>query len=136
MSRATKLERVAHANDLIKAIGSHGRRFFWNECDQRFARLELDERGKVWFIDDYRGARVFTHQTNFTNHWKGFSHGGTLRSLVESMRDYIVHGTPIPRWRIATEQLYGDHDVWGYGAEASTAVRLAAFALPIMEITR
>ena len=133
MSREQKIERLAHANALIKAISDHGRRFFWNERAQRVAHLELDERGKVWWIDDYRGARVYTHQTTIPSRWQGFSHGGTLRSLVECMRDYVVHGRQLPHFRIATPQLYGDSNIWGYSKEAAEAVRAAAFALPIME---
>lgn len=145
--KTTKQERLQHANDLIKVIASHGRRFFFhggvNVYDpnmrttvffpaSRYARLEL-RNGRVWFIDDYTEKAIFTHKTGFSSNWRGFSHGGTLRSLVESMREYIVHGAKIPRWRIATEQLYGDGDIWGYGKVASESVRAASFALAIME---
>jgi hypothetical protein len=30
-----KSVRVEHANQLIRIIGSHGRRFFWNEKNQK-----------------------------------------------------------------------------------------------------
>lgn len=133
MSRAEKIERLAHANALIKVISDHGRRFFWNERDQRVASLEMDERGKIWWVDDHRGARVYTHKTTITSRWQGFSHGGTLRSLVEYMRDYVVHGRQIPRWQIATPRLSGDDNIWGYSQEAAKAVREAAFVLPIMQ---
>lgn len=132
---STKQERLQHANDLIKAIGSHGRRFFYSAERDAFACLEL-RNGRVWWIDDYMGRCVFTHRTTFTNGWRGFSHGGTLRSLVEDMRDYITHGTPIPRWKIVIQRLSAADDdlgdnVWGYSEEAARAVRAAAYALPI-----
>lgn len=133
MSREVKLERLAHANTLVKVISNSGRRFFWNEKDQRLAKLELDDRGRVWWIDDYRGARVFTHQTSISSRWMGFSHGGTLRSLVEAMRDYIVHGKQIDGWRIATPQLYGNGNIWGYSDADAKAVRTQAFELPIIK---
>lgn len=125
-------QRVEHANELIRLIGSYGRRFFWSAEHQRFAHIELDARGRVWFIDDHTGMRVFTHCAN--GRWKGFTHGGTLRSLVDDMRDYITFCTPVPRWKIAIKQM-GDptQDVWGYGLEAAEALRAEAFKLPIIE---
>ncbi|SCZ33073.1 MULTISPECIES: hypothetical protein [Burkholderia] len=129
---STKIERVEHANNLIRAIASHGRRFFYHADGDRYAKLELDARGRVWFVDDYTQKRVYTHDTR--GRWRGFTHGGTLRSLVERMRDYITTGWPLPRGVIAPPYLGGDADgnVWGYEREAAAAVREAAFALPIM----
>ena len=89
----------------------------------------------MYIIDDYSGKAVFTHNTNFGNEWRGFSHGGTLQGLVENMRDYIVKGTPVPRWKIVIEQLGGkglEDNIWGYDIEAAKAVRKAAFELPII----
>lgn len=133
MTSPSKTDRLAHANALIKVISDHGRRFFWDKDSQRIARLEVDARGRVWWIDDYREARVYTHRATFGNDWRGFSHGGTLRALVEDMRDYISKGQCIARWKIAPERLCSDGDIWGYGPHAAGAVRVAAFALPIME---
>jgi len=123
-------QRLDQANELIQVIASHGRRFFYSTQKQRYARVELDPRGRVWWVDDYSGQRIYTHQTPFGNKWRGFSHGGTLRSLAEAIRDYVVHGTPIPPWRIAPQQSYGD--LWGYGEQGAKDVRAAAFALPII----
>lgn len=131
----TKQERVQHANDLIKAISQHGRRFFWNEKAQRTATLELDARGKVWLIDDYRGARVFTEKTSMGNRWKCFSHGGTLRSLIEQMRDYIKTGQQIRLNRIAPSYASGCGDLWGYGEPAASSTREAAGKLLIIDAT-
>ena len=129
----TKIDRVVHANQLIQAIAAHGRRFFYCKSKDRYARMEIDARGRVWFVDDYSEKRVFTHQASYRR-WAGFTHGGTLRALVEDMRDYIMKGTPVPRWKIAIRQLgKPEQDVWGYGFEAAEAVRAAAFALPLME---
>jgi len=130
--KATKAERVEHANALIRVIASHGRRFFYYEKGDRYARMELDAGGRVWFVDDYSEKRVYTQQRAY-NRWRGFTHGGTMRSLVECLRDYITRGEKVPCWRIATPQL-GDSpdDIWGYGPDAAAAVREAAFALPIM----
>ena len=125
-----KQKRVEHANQLISIIASHGRKFF--QGNDRMAKIEL-VRGRVWFIDDYRGARIYTNKTTFGNDWGGFSHGGTMRSLVEKMRDYITAGVSIPLGHIApTRIMDGGHDMWGYGPEACIAVRAAAKELPII----
>jgi hypothetical protein len=131
--KSEKEQRVEIANELIRVISQHGRQFFYNKAADRLAYLELDERGRVWLIDDYAEAPVYTHPTGFGNGWRKFSHDATLRQLVESMRDYVMTGQRIERWRIATEQMDREKDLWGYGADAAKAVRAAAYALPIME---
>ncbi|HDR9065509.1 TPA: hypothetical protein ACU967_002267 [Burkholderia contaminans] len=127
----TKIDRAVHANTLIKIIASHGRRFFYSESKNQYARIELDERGRVWFIDYYTGKRIYTHRSG---HWNGFTSGGTLKSLVEDMRDYITFGMRIAPWKIAPPRENGSN-IWGYPAEAAEAVRKAALALPIIAPT-
>lgn len=129
MSHA-KQQRVEHANQLIQVIAAHGRKFFYSKTAGRVARIEIDARGRVWFVDDYSERRIYTHTPH---RWRGFTHGGTLRSLVEDMRDYIIRGERIRRWKIAPAYSHSDGDIWGYGSEAAAAVRAAAYALPIME---
>lgn len=131
-NRDARQYRVAHANQLTTTISQHGRRFFYSPGKDRTACMELDDRGRVWFVDDYTGKRVYTHHTGFTSRWRGFSHGGTLRALVEAMRDYIVTGQQIPLWRIATASPLSAGDIWGYGHEAAALVRDTAYALPII----
>lgn len=126
----TKQERVEHANALIRAISSHGRRFFYSYEHDRVARMSIDPRGKVWFIDERTNVRIYTH---YQYRWRGFSHGGTLRDLVIAMRDYIRTGQKIPRHQIATERGWSGGNVWGYGPDAASAVRDECFVLPIME---
>lgn len=131
---STKQERVEHANQLIRIIGSHGRRFFYRPAADRYARIEL-RNGRVYFIDDYSGRAIYTHRTGFTSRWRGFTHGGTLRALVEDMRDYITDGTPVPAWKIVIKQRGAsglEGNVWGYDAESAQAVRDAAYQLPII----
>lgn len=129
-----KVERLAHANTLIQAVSAHGRRFFFHAPSGRVASLEMDGVGRVWFVDDYTGKRVYTHKTHIPSRWLGFSHGGTLRSLVEALRDYIVAGQQLDAWRIATPRLNeNDGDIWGYGPEASAALREQVLSLPIFK---
>lgn len=122
----TKQERVVEANKVIEAISRHGRRFFHHEG--RVTRFDLDARGRVWLIDKYSGRRVYTH---YPYGWKGFSEGGTLRSLCQDLRDYIRTGKPIrqewfgpfPDWRCGG-------DPWGYGTEGMEALRADIKSLP------
>lgn len=125
MSEA-KTERLSHANELVRVISKHGRRFFYSAKSDTTARLELDARGRVWWIDDYRGARIYVA---YPGRWRGFSHGGTMRALVEALRDYIQRGEPLHPEYIAPAMSYGD--MWGYGAEAAAAVRAEAHQLPM-----
>ena len=121
-------ERVEHANALIKVISEHGRKFF--EHKGALATLELDKNGKVWVVDEYTKARVYTH---YRGHWYGFYHGGTLRDLVCAMRDYIVKGKQLSiEWIAPTRWNPENGDIWGYGKEAAAAVRAAAAQLPII----
>ncbi|AQS40229.1 hypothetical protein Sps_05160 [Shewanella psychrophila] len=123
-------ERVKHANTLIKVISEHGRKFF-NTKDVT-ATIELDKNGKVWFVDDYSQRRIYTH---YSGRWSGFSHGGTLRGLIESMRKYITKGHQIPLdWIAPTRRNPANGDIWGYGIEAASAVRTAVAKLPIIKV--
>lgn len=124
---------MGHANALIKIISDHGRRFFFNRKENRVAFLNFSSSSRVWFHDDYKGARIYTHETPFGNKWRGFSHGGTLRNIVELMRDYILTGQQIPLgWIAPKRSMDGGGDMWGYGDEACQLVRDEASRLPII----
>ena len=53
---ALKQQRAEQVNHVIRIIGTHGRRFFFNQVADHYASMEVDQRGKVWFIDDYSAA--------------------------------------------------------------------------------
>jgi len=125
-ARAARLERLQHANQLIAVIAEHGRRFFWNSTDKRLALLEIGDRGYIYFVDDYRGTKVYTGEVvGYPHRWRGFSHGGTLRGLVEEMARYVRHGVKIQQKHIAPK-------CWGYDERAMAATRDAACLLPIV----
>lgn len=130
--RVAKQARCEHANELIKIIAKHGRRFFYDKEHDRVAHFEVDDRGRVWFVDDYTNERIYTHGTGFMNRWAGFTHGGTLRDLVEKIRDYITDEKTVDRHWLGPSYAFSDGDVWGYGAEAVAAVRAEAIVLPII----
>ncbi len=60
-----KQQRTEQVNQVIRIIDNHGRRFFFNQAANRYASMEVDQRGKVWFIDDHSTRRIFTHQINW-----------------------------------------------------------------------
>lgn len=124
----TKQQRVEICNAILKICASHGRRFFSQDADQprmtnpRISEFSLDDRGRIWFTDRYSGKRIYVA---YKYRWRGFTEGGTLRSLVESMRDYIRDASnalpysvfgPWPEW------ICGG-DPWGYGKEEMAEVR-------------
>jgi hypothetical protein len=124
----SKADRLAHANALIKTISDHGRRFFYNARTGEVGKLELDTRGRVWWIDDYRNARIYTA---YNGRWRGFSHGGTMRDLICALRNYIQRGELLHPEYIAPAMSYGD--MWGYGVDAAKAVRAEAHKLPMFK---
>jgi hypothetical protein len=141
-------QRVAEVNNVIKAIAAHGRRFFHyggsNVYDRatknttfvpadRTAYLEL-RRGRVYIIDEYSQKAVYTHETkNIPNSWRGFTHGGTMRRLVEEFRDYILTGAQLHPGYVGLEREWQKGDVWGYGKEALAAVRADIAGSPVFK---
>lgn len=129
-SLTTKRQRCDQVNQAIRIIAAHGRRFFYCQSQDAYASMEVDARGRVWIVDDYTRRRVYTHQATFGNDWNGFSHGGTLRNLVELFRDYIRTGKPLHAGYLGHERGDGTN-IWGYEPEAMAAVRAEAGALPV-----
>lgn len=132
-NKTTKQERLDHANALIKIIAAHGRHFFFSLHTGKTAELFIGKQGRVYLIDEYTSKVIFTHKTTWPNEWRGFSHGGTLRGMVEMMRDYIVKVEKIPAFYLGIDRRnITDGNVWGYSSEAIKAVRLEASMLPII----
>lgn len=120
-------ERVEHANELIRLIASCGREFF--RKGETVAHLEIDKHGKVWFVDDYSRCRIYTH---YRYDWRGFSHGGTMRRLIERLRDYITKGEKLTSFIIAPRCSNKDgSNIWGYEPSAAETLRQAAWQLPM-----
>ena len=120
----TRDNRLSVANQIIKEIASHGRRFLSMNSDSKApepsARTSYFEisNGRLWYIDKWRGSRIYVHnECPARRGWgRKFSDGGTLLSLLRNLRDFIVHGDlikighfgPFPDW------ICGG-DPWGYG---------------------
>lgn len=129
---AAKLQRVEHVNQAIRIIADHGRRFFYNAKQKTYASMEVDARGRVWFIDDYSRKRIYTQPTVWGGKWRGFSHGGTLRDLVCLFRDYIRTGRKLHPFYLGPERArMTDGNIWGYDPESMQQVREKAGALPV-----
>jgi len=125
-----KRKRCEQVNQAIQIIADNGRRFFHNHAANRYASMEVDARGKVWFVDDYSGKRIFTHETAWGGRWRGFSHGGTLKDLVKELRDYICTGKQLHPGYLGPER-FDDSNIWGYDEAGMKAVREQAGALPV-----
>lgn len=132
-----KRDRARQCNELLRVIGSCGRRFFYQPkstpnhpgippITDSWAYLEIGRKGHVFYIDDWTRRRIYTH---YPHEWRYFNHGGTLRNLIIAMREYICgdrpslkgHLGPWPEWVC-------QGDLWGYGEEMQL-VRDAAIAL-------
>jgi hypothetical protein len=123
----TKYERLETANKMLIAIASCGRKFFAHE--NRVSQFDIDHRGRVWFIDKYTKKRIYVQ---YKGQWRGFSDGGTLRALVERLRDFITQGTLLPAGIFGPwpEWVCGG-DLWAYG-DTMESVRTAAKELQIV----
>lgn len=115
--------RADRANALIGFIATRGRKFFGHKRESAF---EVDDRGRVWFIDGHSGRRIYTHTPTY-GRWRGFSEGGTLRDLVCHLRDYIRSATTLPPSVLGPwpDWVCGG-DLWGYGDEMANVRDYAA----------
>jgi hypothetical protein len=110
-----KEHRKDLANNIIKIIAAHGRGFFYHKGN--ISRFEI-LNGRVWFHDGYSNKKIYTH---YTGRWNGFTEGGTLRSVVIMLRDYIQGKKDINlRYFGPWSKVYCDGDLWGYGSDMET----------------
>ncbi len=96
-----KKERLDNANRLIKLIGEldyklnpKARSWFFFSKESRegtpynFSKFIIDNN-KIFYIDEYTENRIYPYRNS---KWWGFSNGGTLRGLVQDIREWIVTG--------------------------------------------
>ena len=103
-----KLERLGIANKFIKIISSYGRRFFYNEKKDKTAYIKM-KNNKLYFVSEWTGKEIYLHYKYWT-----FHHGGTLRQLVESLKEYIIGREELPLKALGPWN-YCNNDLWGYG---------------------
>ena len=119
-----KQDRLKAANEFIQVIASCGRKFF--EHKGFISTLELSPTGRVFFIDYYTKKRIYTHRKYCR--WDGFTSGGTMKMMVESMRDFITKGATMRAEYFQADMGNGFSNPWGYG-EDILIVRDAAIRL-------
>lgn len=118
----TKQQRLETANQIIKIISEHGRHFFSTNSYPphhteipRISHFVFAGNGRLWFVDKYTQRRIYTSYRR--GRWRGFSDGGTLRSLVENLADYITKADPIRRHFGPWPDYLCGGDLWGYGPD-------------------
>jgi hypothetical protein len=88
---STKAERIAQANEFIRCIASHGRRFFEYVHPDRteVAHFRMGDDGKLFFWNEWSCIWIYVSRYG---PYKGFHHGGTLHSLVSALVEFIKDG--------------------------------------------
>lgn len=85
----TKEQRLETVNKLITKISSVGRRFFFNKKDGSVAYFKL-ENNRIYFVDDYTKESIYAYGPKYFRN--GFSHGGTMQSLILEFSEFIQTG--------------------------------------------
>ncbi len=109
IQQSTKYNRLKKANELIKVISNCGRRFFYYNGNVGF--LKLDNRNRVWFVDEYTKREIYTH---YNGRWKRFSHGGTLKVFIVALKNYIIFEKQITGILGPWPDWYSNGDPWEY----------------------
>ncbi|QOF90694.1 hypothetical protein [Pseudomonas lundensis] len=108
-----RLDRIIAANEFIRVISNCGRCFFRNTGAGHDAYITLNARRNiVWLFDDYTGARINVLKES---RWDGFSHGGTLKSLVGSIGAFVLSGKTMRYGYFQPTMDKGFENPWGYG---------------------
>lgn len=117
-------DRARAANKLLETIAVYGRRFFNYRRRHGISKFEVDDRGRIWFVDGYTGKSIYLHN----RYWgKGFSEGGTLRALVDALKAFIQSGEPVPPSHFGPwPEWMCNGDLWGYGNDMETVRQKAA----------
>ena len=131
-----RLDRIIAANEFIRVIANCGRRFFHNTGAGHDAYLTLNARRNiVWLFDDYTGKRINIAKEG---RWEGFSHGGTLKSLLQSIGRHVLCGSMMRYDYFQPLMANGLENPWGYGDDILTVrdegVRLGLIRKPDIQL--
>lgn len=131
----TRRERLEAANSLIGVIASCGRRFWFNPETGAVARMDIDDCGKIWWVNEWfarpEHERLCMSVGNRNLLRRGWTHGGTLRDLAAALCDFVKTGKPMDSFRLGPWLECGDGDMWGYGYENMQTIREAALRLGV-----
>lgn len=120
-----KSQRIKIANDIIRLIGGCGRNFFNHQTVVSHFVLVSD---RLRFHDSYSRKSIYVA---YPGKWRGFTNGGTMRSLIENLRDFITHRAPIKAYFGPWPEWVCEGDLWGYGKETMETLR--ADLQPLLE---
>lgn len=119
-----KNERLIKANELIKIISEHGRRFFFYKGKIGFFSLN-EKTGKLFWNCEYSGKSIYLSYKYWT-----FTHGGTLHAFINALKKYIDGKSEFPINHLGPwPKFLCDGDLWGYGLEEMAMVREKATIL-------
>lgn len=104
-----KQERLELVNQVIAEIAKCGRGFFGHK--DRIARLEIDKRGRIWFVDDYTQKRIYTHYRGRWNYH--FSYGYSTQQLIRQFAEFVQTGKP----NLSIHWLGYGRISWGYPSD-------------------
>lgn len=104
-----KQERLELANQVIAEIAKRGCKFF--AYQGRVGRLEIDHRGRIWYINPESQNKIYTHNGD-KEEWRNFGEGWTLQQVICRLRDFVRDG----HCKLNVYYL-GFDDYWGYPLE-------------------
>ena len=87
-------DRIEKANQFLCTIATRGRCFFAYKHDDGIviARFMRQQNGSLWLLNEWKKEWMYVSRRNNDGTYKGFHHGGTLRSLITALVDWIRDG--------------------------------------------
>lgn len=120
---AERHDRMSDANDLIYCISERGRRLFsYGPNNENVSQFKLAQNGRLWFLDGYANRLIYTH---YNGPWRHFTNGGTLRRLIQGLRDFIMTGKCLCGDLGPWPERHGN-DRWAYGSDMELVRQKAA----------
>lgn len=126
---AGRQQRTKNANELIGTIASCGRKFFNKRTHVSF--FELQEVSRLFYVDGFRGKRVWTHSRQWF-YSRNIGEGGTLAAMLRDLQKYIMHGSKLSQNHFYWKPWICNGDLWGYGDDMEI-VRKKAVELGIID---
>jgi hypothetical protein len=120
-------KRVEQVNELVKYIGSLGKRFFYYEKKGRYAEMVINDRGNLWWRDHFSNKDIYLHHTYWEIN-KGISVESAFINLINHFKDYVMTGKQIKNLFAPWEST---PNLWGYGEENMRLIRKKAVDLGI-----
>jgi len=116
-----KSERIKRVNTFIRVIADTGRRFFYSRKFDRYGHFFLGHDGHLRWRDEYTHKAIYL--SGLENWDRGFSNGGTLKSLIQLLAKFIRTGEPLPQWCFRLD------GPWGYGDDMQIVCDASKFAI-------